>query len=382
MSSQWNRPLIEMLEDAGCKRLPSKNHLKYRLPSGQIFVTSSTPSAPSSINNALARIRRELRPTHPEIADRGRPQRSFSTNTIGDLLEAKGIDPIVAVGGEVTQVDFQILDTDPEETMPSVQSDHNSTHFPHLPRVEKDPRRMNGTVKTYPSEILAEASRIEMSEGPHAMSRYLDEHRDSQIVVERHRPIPMDPPIGWIDRPQDRIDVQMNSVIGRARATLVAVQSRLDGYVAKLAELDEIKKAQEADEMKKIQLEEYIQEHERLAVSAASLLEILPPPPAEPLRSHVTHPEAKKRERKSVETPRVPYSMVQAFVKVFPILRQQGKTEFTIAECHAAFESTDLRPLPLHNQVGNWLSLEARSAIPLIEAGSMRGLWRFKNETV
>lgn len=371
MSSQWNRPLIEMLEDAGCKRLPSKNHLKYRLPSGQIFVTSSTPSSPSSITNALARIRRELRPTHPEIADRGRPQRSFSTNTIGDMLASKGIDPIVAVGGE--QLDFQILDTDPEEPMPSVQSDHISTQFPHLPRIEKDPRRMNGATFQYPKEVLLESERIFHEQGREASDNYLREHRESRVAVTRH---PVAYTTGFVVTPG--IDQQMDSVIGRARAALLSVNVRLAGYADRLAEIEELKRLQETDELKKIQLEEYIQRHEALAVEAVSLLEILPAPPPEPLRSHVAHPEAKKRVRKVTEIPRLPYSMIQSFEAVFPILRQQGKTEFTIAECHAAFEQTALRPLPMHNQVGNWLSLTARSANSEIEAGSVRGLWRFK----
>lgn len=288
------------------------------------------------------------------------------------MLASKGIDPIVAVGGE--QLDFQILDTDPEELMPSVQSDHISTQFPHLPRVEKDPRRMNGETKTYPPEILAEASRIELSSGPLAMNRYLNEHRDSQIIVQRHFPIAPEVVATKISL----IDQQMDSVIGRARAALLSVNIRLTGYADRLAEIEELKRLQETDELKKIQLEEYIQRHEALAVEAVSLLEILPAPPPEPLRSHVAHPEAKKRVRKVTEIPRLPYSMIQSFEAVFPILRQQGKTEFTIAECHAAFEQTALRPLPMHNQVGNWLSLTARSANSEIEAGSVRGLWRFK----
>ena len=61
--------VLEMLEQVGAARLPSgRDHLKYRLPNGNLFVTSHTPSSPLAYTKALAQLRRELRETHPNVA--------------------------------------------------------------------------------------------------------------------------------------------------------------------------------------------------------------------------------------------------------------------------------------------------------------------------
>ena len=61
--------VLAMLEQVGAQRVPSgRDHLKYRLPNGRLFVMSHTPSCRFAYTHALGELRRELRTTHPHIA--------------------------------------------------------------------------------------------------------------------------------------------------------------------------------------------------------------------------------------------------------------------------------------------------------------------------
>jgi hypothetical protein len=356
MSSQWNRPIIDMLEEVGAQKLPSRhNHLKYRLPSGKIFITSSTPSRPTAFDNALADLRRELRKTHPEVADRGRHsvlRNRLEINTIGAHIAAKEeIDPITAVGGSLPQAEFSLTDNDPEEA-------EDVAVVASKPLFERPKPKVNGIAMSYSPEVIAEAGRIEIARGRDAMNRYLE----SQTKVPAVRTAPTPSP--------EIIESQMGSVIGRARATLAQVEIRLAGYAERIAAIEDLKRQQEADEMKKIQLEEYIQEHERLAASAASLLEILPPPPPP------VHAPVHKRIRRKVTG--VHFSMAEMVKAVRPILENRGLAGmFTPGDVLKALTVTDL-PLPHPNQyqIGDWLYQVMRDGDGLLEKAG-RGYYRY-----
>lgn len=351
------RDVIQMLDDSGSQKLYASNgHVKYRLPNGNLFVTAGTPSDHRSFSNAMARLRRELKVTHPEIADRHRTStlpknKRYATNTLGDFIK-QPISGFSAIPGATpVEAEFQIIEREkpPEENPPIRQH-----HYP----IRKHRRELSpppSPPKTLSPEQLIEANRILHSKGNAAMNCYINQCRSGLVSVTRQLLAERSPEP--IVAPQNRVlpkshhteEDEMSNVLERARAELQSTNSRIETYEAQLADINAKK---DSDGLRKMQLEEYITKHEALVNEATALLtEILPPEPPPPVLAS----PAKKVSPRGKYGPRLDFGMREIEKHIFPALRARSN-QFTLEEFVEAIYAHGFDgPKGNRNQLANWL---------------------------
>lgn len=328
----------------------------------------------------MAILRRELKLTHPEIAERHRAlpkNKRFAHHTMGDALALKGFDlnpqPIglaAIPGAELIEADFELVEP-PPVVEPEIRK-----YKPDL-KTRRDPAPPPGKPKTLTPDQLKEANRILAEKGQAAMDNYISGVRDAMCDVckeLKHQRFP-EP-----TSPQNRVpeihifseEDEMSSVLERARQELEATHRR----IAKSEEtIINTQIALDADIAKRTSLESYVQEHEALANRAATLIaDILPPvtvapvAASKPLRNHV--------QAKAPKYVPLNYGMKMIEERVYPILKEKGLKEFGMDDVLDAIKLTGLQ-LPLRGQIQSWFHSNSRQAgTRLIKGGT--GKFAFK----
>jgi len=374
------RDVLAMLKDSGSTLLSNKNHFKYQLPNGRIFTCAKTPSDYRGVKNCIARLRKELRPTHPAIADRGRNtrKRSILTTTLGDLAAFKGlqrngdgISPFSAVPGSepspVAEVEFEVVEATLEVEVSLAKSEvHRS---PRKPREEKP--KPTSYRKLTP-EQMEEANRILHGEGDAAMNTYISACKTEEHPVERKRftPLPQTAP--------STEDDFMSDLLQRAHQELEATSQRIANYESQIMA---IKTQQESDILRQAQLEQYIGKHEALAKEAAELLQVLPPKPIE-VAPRKAAGGGKKRGPNSTREPTVAcgFGLAELRKYIFPELHGRNFNSQMVIDM--AREKGLPAPYPSLARMGSWLfSCANRVKNPEVErAPNGNGYFRLKEE--
>jgi len=351
------RDILAMLKDSGSRMITQRNHYKYELPNGRLFTCPKTPSDYRGIKNCLTALRKELRQTHPAIADRGRNvKKARLTTTIGDLLQSKTISPFTAVPGSepspAKEIEFEIIPKAIE-----VQAEEPQTLIPSTPRkLRAEPKPKPTSYRTLTPEQMEEANRLLHSEGNVAMNTFLSQCKTEELPVERKRHIPIPVTTNEGD--------PMTELLERARAELTATNVRLEEYEQQFVAL---KTKQDQDVLKQTQLEQFIAKHESLAAEAAELLPLLPAK-AEP------KPQAKKRAIVPGQT--CGYGIGILRERVFPRLTNK---EFRAEDVLRIAQELPLAgPHPSRSQLHTWLLAEAgrKKGVPTIERTSNPGWFR------
>lgn len=360
------RDVVAMLEDSGSTKLYASNgHIKYRLPNGNTFVTSGTPGDQRSYTNALSQLRRQLRVTHPEIADRHRSlpkNKRHTSNTLGELMTLKGIANIIqpisgfsaVPGSQPTEADFQIIQ--PEISQPEPEPEPLRRHSFPTTRKRHDPPPPPSKPKTLSTQQLNEANIILRSQGESAMNCYINQCRNGLVDVSREllaerSPEPIIAPQNRVPEVRHTEEDEMSNVLERARTELQTTNSRLESYTA---QMNELKAKQEDDVLRQTQLEEYIAKHEALVSEATKLLtEILPP---EPVTPPPPAPQKKSYRPRSQELPALAFGMRDIETRVFPVLRERGVEEFDMVLLMSAIADAKFGgPTPKRSQIQSWL---------------------------
>lgn len=368
------REIISMCEDAGAQRLShGGGHIKYRLPNKKLFITGSTPSAPSSYDNAMATLRRELKDTNPELINRGRsftlPKNKRTPKfTLGDAINLQLVPPLdasIAIPGSspvpLEQASFQIVEAEIEVV------EAPTSIFHKVPRATHEPPPPPGKVRTLSKFQLEEANRILGRQGQAAMDSYLNQCRTDlvdctkQTMLDRLQEVHISPanrvPIHHIFSEEE----EMSSLLERARLELEATEVRIKSAIEMLAVL---KQQLEADEFKKLQLEGYIVQHETLANEATKLLEILPKEVtlAPPVTRGSYKPRQPVKEKPFGRTSELPFGMAEVRKYAFPIIREWKLTEFgaqevldALAKANFSIEGATAK------RIGTWLYPELYS---------------------
>lgn len=377
------RDVISMLEDSGAQKLYASNgHIKYKLPNGRLFISAGTPSDVRSYKNAIAFLRRELKLTHPEIAQRHKAlpkNKRFGHHTMGDALALKGFDlnpqPIglaAIPGAELIEADFELVEP-PPVVEPEIRK-----YKPNL-KARRDPAPPPGKPKTLTPDQLKEANRILVEKGQAAMDNYISGVRDAMCDVckelkQQRFPEPISPqnrvPANHIFSEED----EMSSVLERARQELESTYSRIrqseETILNTQISLD-------ADIAKRTSLESYIEEHEALANRAATLIaDILPPVVApiaapQPIRNHTPAP---KQTRNHLD-----YGMAMIEKRVYPILKERGFQEFDMGDVLDAIKLANLQP-PTRVQIQNWFFANLKHKKTMLVKGGP-GKFAFKEST-
>jgi uncharacterized membrane protein len=268
------RDIMSMLKDSGSRMMSQKGHLKYELPNGKLFVCPKTPSDYRGVRNCLSALRRELRHTHPAIADRGRNIRKKTalSNTIGDLLQSKkSISAFSAIPGSEPvpekEIDFTIIAMPEDLKVEEQEPVHRS---PRKIRAEQKPKP--SSYRTLTTEQMEEANRLLHAEGDEAMNTFINQCKTEEHFVRRAAPAAPLVPAPVLTLPTSEDDF-MSQLLERARNELSATNVRLEEYEKQFAAL---KAQQDQDVLKQTQLEQYIAKHEQLAAEAADLLPLLP----------------------------------------------------------------------------------------------------------
>jgi hypothetical protein len=341
------RDILAMLKDSGSRKITERNHYKYELPNGNIFVCPKTPSDYRGVRNCLNALRKELRETHPAIADRGRTirKKAVLNTTIGDLLKAKEggkVSPFSAIPGsepvpekemefEITNKPVEVVAEAPEPILHEI---------PRKPRAEPNPKP--SSYRSLTSEQMEEANRILHSEGDAAMNVYINQCRTEERPVERKRHIKV-----------EKAD-PMTELMERARLELDRVGKRIAGYDLQIADL---KAQQENDVLKQAQIEQYIARHEALAKEAAELIEMLPEPAA-PTKGKVRRGPRDPNKAKG-------YGVREIRATVFPLL---GPEEFNSRHIVSLAKEAGLpEPHYAPSQINWMLIMEAKREGSLIE---------------
>jgi hypothetical protein len=266
------RDIVSLLEAAGSVKLKSgAGHIRYRLPNGNNFTTGSTPTRPSSFANAMSVVRRELRTTHPELAETRRSftlpkNKRHTSNTIGEIINAK-VSPFAAIPGSepvpLPEAEFALEVPEPEVHV-----------YQPSRKVAKDPPPKPGMCRTLPQEQLDKANFILRVEGAKAMNDFLNGHRNELVMatpalIEQRFAEPVRVPA----RPHQE-ENEMTTILERARRELESTTARIKAHEAAIATAQAML---DADVLKQTSLEEYVKEHETLASKAVTILELLPP---------------------------------------------------------------------------------------------------------
>lgn len=367
--------MMSMLEDSGSRKLYcGAGHLKFRLPDNSIFITSSTPSSPMTYTNAVAALRRRLRPSHPTVAEYGRNytapknKRYNGGNTIASMLSSDellglGIDPLKAVPGAqenpLPEAEFQII-----EALTITEVDDTPRYTP--PRKQRQAKEPPAAVRTITAAQLAEANNIMATKGKTAMDAFLDQCCTGMVpvtaalIVERFTP------------QSHREENEMSHIYDRTVKELEAINLRITTYDTRIAELTELNAKRETDMIKKMQLEEYIEGHKKLAASAAALLEeqILPPESSQPIKL-VKGMKGSKRSS-NPDIVQLGFNIADVRTKVFPILHAKSET-FTMDDVMKVIADCNFPgPVPERKRMMAWISpmcSNAKSEIKSITPG-------------
>lgn len=385
------RDLISMLDDSGSLRIHHKSHhIHYKLPNGKILVLSSTPSDHRSHANAIALLRRELRPTHPHIAERRSStlpkNKRRTTNLLGDMIAAKGPIPFTAAipGSMATplpEAEFELL---PPEPLPAPAPEPEMLHLP-IPRKPQAERVLPpGKARTLAPEQLTEANRVLHAEGESAMNFYLNQCRNglvpatSKLIAER---TPIAPEHRVPSTPTHDEDLEMASVLERARTELHATTTRITHYESQITQMTSDR---DMDILRQGELEQYIVEHETLASKAAKLMaEILPPvkpePPPPPPKPATTHKVGRPTGSPTKNPwPKLSFTVDLLRNTVFPSMYNAGIFEFTTDDAITGIEACKLPGAkPVRAQIQNWISLEMKKATAQIRPAGTPGRYRF-----
>ncbi len=377
------RELISMLEDSGAKKLHhSQNHVHYKLPNGNRFVTSSTPGDQRSYKNAISTLRRELRKTHPEIAERGRslPKIKRFGVTLGEMVAIKGIGsiPIASAlpGCEIVsppEVEYEVLPPELEPVLESLE-----VPIPRKPRSDAHPSA--GKALTLTAEQLQTANSILHKDGDAAMNAFISECRSSLVPASKTYPQgqKISPDSTRNSSTYDE-DQEMANILERARAELIATTTRITNYEIQLTT---IASNRDTDILRQAELETYITKHEALANDAATLIaNILPPvvverkPKSLPETVHTKENPKKKRSK----NPRMAFTMDDIRKKTFPIIRSKKMAEFTMDNIMEAIEESNFKgPKPTRAHMQTWIAADISLPTSLLERCG-KGLYRFKD---
>ena len=335
-----------MLKDSGSRMISQKGHLKYELPNGKLFTCPKTPSDYRGVRNCLSALRRELRQTHPAIADRGRNLRKKTTlsTTIGDLLKSKeAISAFSAIPGSEPvpekEIDFTIIAM-PNDLKVEEAAVHRS---PRKVRAEQKPKPTS--YRSLTTEQMEEANHLLHAEGNEAMNTFINQCKTEEHFVRRAAPsapapVPTTPVIE---------DDFMTQLLERARTELSATNARLEEYEKQFIAL---KTEQDQDVLKQTQLEQYIARHESLAAEAVDLLPLLPSLPVvvEETRTR----KAKRGPAKAVNL--CGYGIAALRERIFPLLANK---EFRADDVLRLAEDLPLPgPHPGRAQLYTWLLAE------------------------
>jgi hypothetical protein len=370
------RDLINMLESCGCQRVFSgKNHIKYRLPSGKLFVTAGTPSDHRSYANAFAFACRELRSTHPEIVAAYRPavaknKQWRGENPLGEVIAFKpdGAAP------PPEEADFEVLDPEPEADELLVYNP------PHPPR--KEPEQRNGKPKTITADQLAQATRILQAQGEAAMNEYLNTLHSHDQLIEANRRISkerfMGPELVTPKQNEDEGEQLMADVLERARQEYLATVKRIADYETNI---EALQNSLEVEINRKNKLEAYIAEHEALANAAIQVLtDLLPPAPLN------TKPSLKDAGHSTKGTTkgwiRAAYSIADLRATVLSAMRADGIVQFNTDDAlKYLLKSVLPGPHIPRAQLQNWLwlGMQRKSVTTMYVKGDRPGTFRFKD---
>ena len=368
-----------MLEDSGSQQIPNtRKHKKWRLPSGEILTLPSTPSGGNRSNeNALSLVRRKLRPTNPEVANRGwnipkekrSPERTLAAQLLGVL---PSIPAIVAVPGAEQTSKYPPLplvrlpDATPLSAMtviPAVPEPQQPVYH-RIPRAPSRTRVAPQPVKTLTDAQLAEANRILRADGDKAMQVYLNQCRDglvsTSIELQMQRvPITIDEKYRVAPRSIPEESDLMANVLERARLELQSTTARI-AECTKTIERETERRDFETE--RQLKLEQYIERHERFAMETADLLqEILPEVKAEP----IVKKDIARSKRPTTYRPRLEFATKDLVGKVLPHMRAQGLTRFNSVDLMVAAQAVGV-PMTeeTRKRAFTWLH-------PLVKAGKV-----------
>lgn len=354
-----------------------------------MLVIPSTPSDAHSYANCIAILRRELRPTHPTIAERRSAtlpkNKRSTTNLLGDLIAQKGAIPFsAAIPGSMAapppEAEFELL---PPEAEP-VEPEMLEVAIPRKPRTTPPPRSL---ARTLTAEQLAEANRVLSRDGEPAMKTYLDQCRSglvpasSSLAAERcccdltaENRVPA--------RHLFDEDQEMATVLERARTELHATTARITHYEAQIAQMSSDR---DTDILRQAELESYIVKHEALASEAAKLIadilpvvKVEPPPPPKPAKAGKQGPGRPLGSPTQNSWPKLDYTVEALRTTVFPHMYDAGIFEFTTDHVLAAIEACKLSgPKPIRARIQNWISLEMKKSKTQIRPSGTAGRYRF-----
>lgn len=336
LSPMAQRELIfEMLKASGSQQLfHRKNHPKFKLPNGKLFVMASTPSDSRGYDNALSLLRRELQTTHPVVAEMGRnlshkDKTSLQLESL-HLLNSLSTSALVA-GGTLPQVEAHILEdwvkvqeapaTLPEPTPISAEPIFTPYRPARRPHELKPPP---APVRTLSDDQLKAANLVLREAGPAAMNAFLADVRSGLVevtpaLIAARWPESLTNPKNLVPSTRSMTEEDfMDNMLERACAELIATTDRIANHGEELIAL---KAKQDAEVLRQTQLEIYIRKHEDLANEAAALLQdILPPVPAEkPTPTPVAPKMRRGRGRSGLK-----FGIREIRAKVYPILRALG----------------------------------------------------------
>jgi hypothetical protein len=363
--------LIELLEASGSVKQHDPNgHIRYKLPSGRILISAGTPSDVRGYSNALAFLRRELRSTHPELANnfkRSLPKnKRHATNSLGDLLTAKAngngdlhlfgqIPSSAAIPGSqpipLRDIPYSVIEAEPEYQPPPLIQ-HKSPRKPYEPRPKAPPAR------TLSAQQLIEANRILQTEGKAAMDGFISRCHENLIdvttaLISERFPAPMvveENHVYPLSNSKSEEEQFMDDLLERARKEYQATNERLASYEG---QINALRAQEDADVLKQTQLEQYIARHEALANEAVQLLGILPKeaPKARPATA------ASKKEPKKLS--RHPYIFKDIAQPMLLKLLEMGKREFSTTDALVALgKCPNTDPLPKRAALMSWLFAE------------------------
>jgi hypothetical protein len=368
--------LIELLEASGSVKQHDPNgHIRYKLPSGRILISAGTPSDVRGYSNALAFLRRELRSTHPGLANnfkRSLPKnKRHTTNSLGDLLAAKTngngtngngdlhlfghIPSSTAIPGSQSipppEIPYSVIEPEPEyQPLPTVS--HKAPRKPYEPRAKAPPAR------TLSAQQLIEANRILQTEGKAAMDGYISRCHENLVevttaLISERFPAPMvveENHVYPLSNSKSEEEQFMDDLLERARKEYQATNERLASYEG---QINALRAQEDADVLKQTQLEQYIARHEALANEAVQLLGILPKeaPKARPATA------ASKKEPKKLS--RHPYIFKDIAQPMLLKLLEMGKREFSTTDALVALgKCPNTDPLPKRAALMSWLFAE------------------------
>lgn len=258
--------VMQLLDECGAQYLghSGNNHPKYRLPNRRVLTLISGASCDyRSWDNCLARLRRELTDTHPNLS-RVRPNHPSKSRrggvSLGDLLTAKAVNP---QSFDIhLQAEFEIEEGGPAEDMS--RPEHRS------PRLKKDPPPRPGAVRTVSPEQLAHYNVILHSEGETAANAYLADCRSGLVACTRELqkermppPAPLGPLTITVAQKEEAI---MRELVRRSKVELGKRQAR----IVKAKEL------LETDETAALELDYFITDAERVLAQVPAILTLLP----------------------------------------------------------------------------------------------------------